>query len=103
MHQIDELPLPPELRSGLQAHGIEHVDETALRQTLEQQIPGYTLYRLTPAAAKRWKCRYRLMCDLGYYDGQSAPEAYARTLLAVLEHASAPAPSEQASPSEGDD
>lgn len=95
MHNTSQPGLPQDLSSGLRAHGLEHLDETTLRETLEQQIPGYTLYRLTSAAAKRWKCKYRLMCDLGYYDGQTAPEAYARTLLAVLEQSNSTIPSHQ--------
>jgi hypothetical protein len=59
-------------------------DEVGLRILLEAHVPGYDLHRLTPAAAKRWKTRYRLMIDAGYYDGATPAEAYARALLAVL-------------------
>ena len=57
-------------------------DEVGLRQALDARVPGWVLYRLTPAAAKRWKCRYRVMIEAGYYDGMTVPEAYARAVLA---------------------
>jgi len=59
-------------------------DEVGLRIVLEAHVAGYDLHRLTPAAAKRWKTRYRLMIDAGYYDGATPAEAYVRALLAVL-------------------
>ncbi|HEX6798183.1 MAG TPA: hypothetical protein VF116_10780 [Ktedonobacterales bacterium] len=68
----------------LDAAGVAARDEVALRRALERLVPGYNLFRLTPAAAKRWKCRYRILLAQGYYDGQSAAEAYARALLAAL-------------------
>ena len=34
----------------LQACGIDTQDEVALRRALEERVPGYSLYRLTPAA-----------------------------------------------------
>ena len=77
--------LPDDLRTRLDAAGIADHDEVALRTALERQVPGYNLYRLTPAAAKRWKCRYRILLAAGYYDAQSAAEAYARALLAAVE------------------
>lgn len=60
-------------------------DEVSLRRELERQLAGYTLYRLMPAAARRWKCKYRIMFAATYFDCQTVPEAYARALLAALE------------------
>lgn len=77
--------LPGEVASALRDRGINPAGEVYLREALERYVPGYTLYRLTPAAARRWKCRYRVMLELGYFDGQSAAEAYARALLATLD------------------
>lgn len=81
----DEPELPGEVAEQLNANGITAHDEVTLRCVLEQHIPGYSLYRLMPAAIKRWKCRYRVILDTGYYDGQSVREAYARALLQALE------------------
>lgn len=81
----DEAPIPADLLQALAAHAIADIGETALRRALEALVPGYNLYRLTPAAQKRWKCRYRIMLDAGYYDGSSAAEVYARALLAVMD------------------
>src|SRR5438552_3087617 len=83
--QMEEPPLPHEVGLELRARGIEVQAEAALRNALERHVAGYTLYRLTPAAARRWKCRYRLMFHLGYFDGQSAAEAYGRALIAALD------------------
>lgn len=80
-----EPALPDEVVDALVERGVTEHDEVALRQELERRAPGYNLFRLTPAAAKRWKCRYRILLDAGYYDGQSAREAYARALLAVID------------------
>ena len=78
--------LPDELVARLGAVGIVARDEVALRRALERRVPGYNLFRLTPAAAKRWKCRYRILLAQGYYDGQSVAETYARALLAAPDH-----------------
>lgn len=82
----DAAPEPP-LDSGLAAalgeRGVIEHDEVSLRRALEQRVPGYNLFRLTPAAAKRWKCRYRLLFDAGYVDGQTVVEVYARGLLSL--------------------
>lgn len=78
------MPLPDELVRQLAERGVVATDEVALRQTLEAHVPGYNLFKLTPAATHRWKCRYRILLDAGYYDGQTAEEAYARALLAVM-------------------
>jgi hypothetical protein len=79
-----EPELPTELREALHTRGITSCDEVALRRQLEARVPGYSLYRLTPAAARRWTCRYRIMLDAGYYDGATPVEVYARALLAVI-------------------
>lgn len=81
----DEPELPDDLRARLDAAGIAEHDEVALRRALERHVPGYNLFRLTPAAAKRWKCHYRILLAAGYYDGQTAADTYARALLAALE------------------
>jgi hypothetical protein len=77
--------LPAELVPALDQHGIALRDEVGLRRELERHLTGFTLYRLTPAAARRWKCKYRIMFGATYFDCQTVPEAYARALLAALE------------------
>ena len=76
--------LPDEVEAALTTHGIVARDEVALRLALEECLRSYTLYRLTPAAARRWKCRYRIMFEATYFDCQTVAEAYARALLASL-------------------
>ena len=76
--------MPEAILTALQARHLP-ADEVALREALEARVPGWDLHRLTPAAAKRWKCRYRLLMGNGYYDGATAAEAYARALLATFE------------------
>lgn len=76
--------LPDDVEAALAAHGVTARDEVALRLALEARLPGYTLYRLTPAAARRWKCKYRIMFEETYFDCQTVAEAYARALLATL-------------------
>ncbi len=79
-----------DVMAALAAHGITGVaadDEVALRRLLEAHVAGYTLYRLTPAAARRWKARYRIMLAATYLDCQSVAEAYARALLFSLSQA----------------
>ena len=76
--------LPDDIVAALAARGIAARDEVALRLTLEEHLHGYTLYRLTPAAARRWKCRYRIMFEATYFDCQTVAEAYARALLERL-------------------
>jgi hypothetical protein len=73
-----------EIRSALVARGVSALDEVSLRLELERHLPTYTLYRLGPAAARRWKCRYRLMFAEKYLDAQTVAEAFALALLAVL-------------------
>lgn len=84
-----EMPPDPDLArevvDALVELGVMEHDEVTLRQELERRVPGYNLFRLTPAAVKRWKCMYRILLDAGYYDGQCAREAYARALLAVID------------------
>nr|BBH94153.1 hypothetical protein KTA_23520 [Thermogemmatispora argillosa] len=87
--------LPDELRQALLAHGISACDEVTLRQTLETYVPTYTLIRLAPWPARRWKCHYRLLMRDQIYDAQSVAEAYARGLLAVLEGRYQPEPEAQ--------
>ena len=76
--------IPHVVCQTLAEHGITVVDEVALRNELERRLPAYTLYRLTPAAARRWKCKYRLMFGDTYLDCQTVSEAYARALLAIM-------------------
>jgi len=78
--------IPEELQSQLIQHGITAFDETALRETLETHVKTYTLIKLAPWPARRWKCRYRLLIGDMIHDAQSAAEAYALALLAILPH-----------------
>ncbi len=80
--QAAEPPLPADLLEALRARQLPTQGETELRHALEAVLPGYCLFRLTPAAVRKWKVRYRLMAGDDYYDGQSVCEAYARALLA---------------------
>ncbi len=72
------------LRTILHGYGLRNFDEQSLRETLEQQIETYTLFKLAPWPARRWKCRYRLMMRAQTYDAQTASEAYALALIAAL-------------------
>jgi hypothetical protein len=76
--------LPDEIHKALLERGIRTLDEVGLRVELERHLSAYTLYRLTPAAARRWQCRYRLMFGDTYLDSQTVSEAYARALLASM-------------------
>ncbi len=76
--------VPEQLQRDLDQHGITVFDEVALREALEQHIETYTLIKLAPWPARRWKCHYRLMMSDAMYDAQSVAEAYALALLAVL-------------------
>ena len=76
--------LPGDIDEALAARGIGVRDEVGLRLALEEHLKGYTLYRLTPAAARRWKCQYRIMFEATYFDCQTVAEAYARALVASL-------------------
>jgi len=73
-----------ELQSRLAGHGITTFDEASLREALEARVETYTLIKLASWPARRWKCRYRLLMGDTMYDAQSAAEAYALGLLAVL-------------------
>lgn len=77
--------LGEELHTRLLAYGITTSSETALREALEERVETYTLFKLAPWPARRWKCRYRVMLRDQMYDGQSAEDAYALALLARLE------------------
>lgn len=76
--------LNDELQSKLLEHGIAASDEIALREALETHVETYTLFKLAPWPARRWKCHYRLMMRDQMYDGQSVEEVYALALLARL-------------------
>lgn len=77
--------LPESLQSQLAPHDIHDFSESALREALEQHVETYTLIKLAPWPARRWKCYYRLMTGTDMYDAQSASEAYALGLLAALQ------------------
>ncbi len=89
--QAAELPLSNDLIKQLQTYGITEVGEVELRRHLERFAPSYTLFRLPPAAARKWKARYRIMLAADFLDCQSVEEAYARALLAVIPPAKPPA------------
>ncbi len=72
--------MPPDVLAALRARGLPE-DEIGLREALDAAVAGWELFKLPPAAAKRWKCRYRLILDSGIFDAGSAAEAYARGLL----------------------
>lgn len=76
--------LNEELHSKLVERGIVANDEIALREALEAHVETYTLCKLAPWPARRWKCHYRLMMRDQMYDGQSVEEVYALALLAHL-------------------
>lgn len=81
--------LNEELLSRLAVYGVSVSDETSLRKALEERVETYTLFKLAPWPARRWKCHYRLMMRDQMYDGQSVEEVYALALLARLENAPA--------------
>ncbi len=76
--------LPEILQQELAQHAITAFDEITLRQALEQHVETYTLIRLAPWPARRWKCQYRLMLGDALYDAQTVAEAYGMALLAIL-------------------
>ena len=76
--------IPEALQDQLRQHGISDCGEVALREQLESRVETYTLIKLALWPARRWKCRYRLLLGDQMYDAQSAAEAYALGLLAVL-------------------
>lgn len=77
--------LPADVIERLASHDIALSGEVELRRLLEAHAQTYTLYRLTPAAARKWKARYRIMIGATYLDCQSVAEAYARALLLILQ------------------
>ena len=77
-----------ELQIQLAQYGITRFDEVGLREALEAHVETYTLIKLAPWPARRWKCWYRLLMGDGMYDAQSVAEAYALGLLAVLDQVS---------------
>jgi hypothetical protein len=77
--------LSEEIHTRLVAHGITTSDETGLREALEQRVETYTLFKLAPWPARRWRCHYRLMMREQMYDGQSIEDVYALGLLARLD------------------
>jgi hypothetical protein len=77
--------LPEQLQKHLIQHDVTRFDEVSLREMLETHVETYTLIKLAPWPARRWQCRYRLMMGDGMYDAQSAAEAYALGLLAILQ------------------
>ena len=78
--------IPEDLQRRLARHGITTIDEVALREALEARIKTYTLIKLAPWPARRWKCQYRLLIGDKIYDAQSPAEAYALGLLAILDN-----------------
>ena len=76
--------IPAELQAQLAQHAITNYGEVALREALEAHSQTYTLIKLAPWPARRWKCLYRLMLGDKIYDAQTAAEAYALGLLAAL-------------------
>lgn len=76
--------IPETLQTQLAAYGINNFGEIALRDALERHTETYTLIKLAPWPARRWKCRYRLLMGEAMYDAQSVAEAYAMGLLATL-------------------
>ena len=79
--------LAEDLRLRLARHNITLDDEVSLREALEKHTETYTLIKLAPWPARRWKCRYRLLIGDKMYDAQTAAEAYALGLFALLEKA----------------
>ncbi|HLL79066.1 MAG TPA: hypothetical protein VKT25_06175 [Ktedonobacteraceae bacterium] len=79
------MTLSEEMQARLAGLGISAFDEAALREALEARVETYTLIRLAPWPARRWKCHYRLLIGEKMYDAQSAAEAYALGLLATFQ------------------
>ncbi len=84
--------LPDDVCIQLASYGIHDYGEVALREALERYIDTYTLFKLAPWPARRWKCHYRVMMGEGMYDAQTVSEAYALALLAALTKSSPPSP-----------
>lgn len=79
----EESTVSDELLSLLAERGITAHGEVELRLELERHAPSYTLVRLTPAAARKWKARYRLLLATEILDAQTVAEAYARAILSA--------------------
>ena len=77
--------IPDELHKALAKYNIIVREEVALREALEAHVDTFTLIKLAPWPARRWKCRYRLLMGEKMHDAQSAEEAYAMALLSILE------------------
>ena len=77
--------IPDELHTALAKYNITAREEVALREALEARVETYTLIKLAPWPARRWKCKYRLLMGEKMHDAHSAAEAYALGLLAVLD------------------
>lgn len=92
--------LPETLIEQLGRYDIHDYTEVALREALEQRAETYTLIRLAPWPARRWKCHYRLLMGAAMYDAQSVPEAYALGLLALLQQSSTDQASTSPTPGE---
>lgn len=86
--------VPETLQTQLAACGISNFGESALREALEHHAETYTLIKLAPWPARRWKCRYRLLMGDAMYDAQSVAEAYAVGLLATLKSEPPKSPTE---------
>ena len=81
---VNNTMISAELQAQLAQHGITDYGEVSLREALEAHSETYTLIKLAPWPARRWKCQYRLMMGDKIHDAQSVAEAYALGLLAVL-------------------
>ncbi len=78
------MTIPAATQAQLAQHGITTNDEVALREALEARTETYTLIKLAPWPARRWKCHYRLLIGDTIFDAQSPAEAYAMGLLSLL-------------------
>jgi hypothetical protein len=78
-----------QLQTQLTQHGITVSGEIELREALEARAGTYTLIKLAPWPARRWKCHYRLLIGDGIFDAQSPSEAYAMAILALLDNTQA--------------
>lgn len=64
--------------------GITARGEVDLRLELERRTQSYTLVKLTPAATRKWKARYRVLLAADMLDAQTVAEAYARAILFTI-------------------
>jgi hypothetical protein len=84
IQQVESM-LSEELRTQLTQYGITGFDEVTLREALEARAETYTLIKLAPWPARRWKCKYRLLMGEKIHDAQGVAEAYALGLLSTFE------------------